>query len=136
MPSRRSTLGPPYPQGTWSLLRDFIPEGVIYLVRTAYGLGDDGLPKAVTKANRRRAREALIEFGIATREELDTLPYAEMMHRGRARLRRRGEVDHVLLAVPPYPTNSMPYRRASAANCSMSGCPAGEALVSAAASSK
>ncbi len=57
-------------------------------------------------------------------------------HRRVERHRRRGEVDHVLLAVPPYPTNSMPYRRASAANCSMSGCPTGEALVRAAASSK
>ncbi len=35
-----------------------------------------------------------------------------------------------------YPTSSMPYRRASAANCSMSGWPVGEALVNAAASSK
>ncbi len=87
MPAHRSTTVPPSSQEMWTLLRAFTPEGVIYLVRTAYDLGDDGQPKAVTKANRRRAAEALIEFGIATREVLDSLPYAEMMHRGRERLR-------------------------------------------------
>jgi hypothetical protein len=90
MPAHRSTTVPPYAPETWSLLRTFIPEGVIYLVRTAYGLGDDGQPKAVTKDNGRRAREALIEFGMATREELNTLPVVEMMKLGRERLRRRG----------------------------------------------
>jgi hypothetical protein len=59
-------------------------------MRTAYGLGDDGQPKTVRKADRRRAGEALVAFGIATREELDTRPYAETMHRVRERLRRRG----------------------------------------------
>ncbi len=90
MPAHRSTTVPPSSQETWTLLRAFIPEGVIYLVRTAYGLGDDGQPKTVTKSNHRRAAEALIEFGIATREELDSLPVVEMMSLGRERLRRRG----------------------------------------------
>ena len=42
----------------------------------------------------------------------------------------------VLMAVPPYPTNSMPYLAARAPSCCMSGWLEGEALVSAAASSK
>lgn len=77
-------------RATWRLLRNFLPDGVIYLVRTTYGLGDDRQPKTVKQANRRRAGGALIAFGIATRDESDTLPFVEMMQRGRERLRRRG----------------------------------------------